>query len=627
MLPSIHGAQTTQFKYTPITLQPLSREVHRLPSKGVKSSILLYSNSTPIVSLREAALGTLSEELLSRDHHISQDMYEAIEEVYLVLENMAQGKCGKQYFLSSLDPGVGKTTAVIHFLRALQTTKSYQDKGAMVCVSTLEEVTRLAKELKNKGVPVGVITSDEKVNGLGSSAPEWSQVIITTQQMLERTAQGAPLKNLDKFLFKGSVRSIRIWDESMLPKLSLVATRDDLGKLTGYFRDTANKLAECLDELLRNLHLIKESRDLTIPKVTDCGLQFSEAIALMSEAPDADKECLEKLWGMSGDSVRVRVDKGGHVSLIANKCMLPSDMAPVLILDASGRVRHTYNLWEQDGALVRLKTAPKRYSNLQVKVWSQGGGKTTLREKKGTILEGIAEVINKHPHQEVLIVHHKSGLGYDFPRALKRFVKGDKRRVKFLNWGKHHGTNDFRDVERVILAGTQFFRPEDYEALARAAGAYEPTEEVPKSVLEDVMLGEQLHGILQALCRAQVRYMENGDCPTCEAYLIASPRHGVRGQLHKLFPGCKVADWRPAVLVEDIQGRVAEAFEYILRELQVDPNRAVPIAEVMKTLGVKDRSNFRKNVRQNPSFIHALNHHGIQEVELDGKSRGYGYNS
>ena len=74
---------------------------------------------------------------------------------------------------------------------------------------------------------------------------------------------------------------------------------------------------------------------------------------------------------------------------------LPEDFYPVVILDASGRVRTTYENWQKDRRnLVKLATADKSYTNLNIHVWNRGGGKSAFRTNPADLIEGIAATIN-----------------------------------------------------------------------------------------------------------------------------------------------------------------------------------------------------------------------------------------
>jgi hypothetical protein len=69
--------------------------------------------------------------------------------------------------------------------------------------------------------------------------------------------------------------------------------------------------------------------------------------------------------------------------MVSIRNCLPPDMAPVVILDASGRIRTAYQWWQQHReTLVRLAEAPKRYDNLAVHVWDIGGGKASFAHEQ-----------------------------------------------------------------------------------------------------------------------------------------------------------------------------------------------------------------------------------------------------
>ena len=56
-------------------------------------------------------------------------MWRGIEDLAKHLELMAEGRCEPRYYLSSLDPGVGKTQTIIHFLRGKRSVKSAWPRG------------------------------------------------------------------------------------------------------------------------------------------------------------------------------------------------------------------------------------------------------------------------------------------------------------------------------------------------------------------------------------------------------------------------------------------------------------------------------------------------------------------
>ena len=121
----------------------------------------------------------------------------------------------------------------------------------------------------------------------------------------------------------------------------------------------------------------------------------------------------------------------------------------------------------------------------------------------------------------------------------------------------HRATNQYRDIPNVILAGTLFLPSSVIEGRGQAAlgispehGGLTPTQQ------RDLFLSIQADYILQAVCHPARRAV-GGDCGRCDAYLIASPRHGVAERLIEVFPGCTVEEWAP--IPRPATGRVAEA--------------------------------------------------------------------
>lgn len=298
---------------------------------------------------------------------------------------------------------------------------------------------------------------------------------------------------------------------------------------------------------------------------------------------------------------------------------IPTDLAPLLVLDASGRVRQTYHLWETEvGGLVRLKTAPKSYEGLTINVLDQGGGKDAWKRGGDTLAMEVASVINTKPDEDWLVIHHKDAGGVDPKREILSRIQGDPSRVHFVNWGAHKATNDFKSIRNVILAGTLFKPVSYYEGMTRASLGLAVDEPVLAEDLDSVRRGEYGHDILQALCRASVRVGE-----PCEAYLVAAKRSGIRAALPDWFPGCTVKTWKPRHL--PLKGRLRRAIAFLRLQMRRRPGDPVPFAQVMKVVGETDTSNFRKLIRDKPAFQMALEGLGLQEVSMnDGPGKAFG---
>jgi hypothetical protein len=294
-----------------------------------------------------------------------------------------------------------------------------------------------------------------------------------------------------------------------------------------------------------------------------------------------------------------------------------------VVLDASGRVRETYRQWEENrGGLNRLTPAPKSYKNLTVHCWQTGGGKSAFRENGRTLIEGIVETINEKPDdEEWLVVYHQEGIGMEFKDEVEKRIT-NKERVHFLNWGNHQATNDYSGVRNVILAGTLFYRPSYYEALARLAADLRPAQgAIGRATLDEVTLGEHRHLVLQALCRGSVRRCQGAECAPCDAYIIAATRSGIPAALPDIFPGCRVVRWQP--VQKALSGKVKEAAEFVIDWFKKNPEGLLSFNIGRKAIGM-DTQNFRKNVRRHPDFKEAVATHDIAEVqELGDNRRGF----
>ena len=148
-------------------------------------------------------------------------------------------------------------------------------------------------------------------------------------------------------------------------------------------------LGDALDRLQDRLKAAPDKAQIILPDLaTTYGVSLSDAVNAVYA--DGQKNIVEALWGLFGRIVGVRRDDptdNGNTLLEYVETLSP-DIAPLLVLDASARVRETYRLWSQHrGGLVSLPSAKKDYSPLTVHVWNAGGGKRTFWKNKTRSLQ------------------------------------------------------------------------------------------------------------------------------------------------------------------------------------------------------------------------------------------------
>ena len=568
----------------------------------------------PSRPLADQTMVSLRDYFAGRQHAPSEAMWVALRAVAEAMEGMAEGRCPPLIHLSSLDPGVGKTTTVICFLRALLASNAHTDVAALVCVRRKDQIEAIVKEANLDPDDFAVLTADKELNGLGCGSPPKARVLFTTHSMIERRCErSGSFERVAAFHYKGEPRAVRIWDEAILPGQPLTISRDALALLLAPLRGRYPALVGDIEDLFTKLKTTKSGTVICLPDLAEVhDVDLNEVLEVVAERPEQELAA-EVLWFLFGEHVTVRQDGALGNTMLDYKDTLPHDIRPLLALDASARVRTVYDCWQEGrGGISKLPNAPKRYDDLSIHVWSRGGGKSAFRKEGDVLVEGIASTIRTRPNEEWLVVHHKKeGIDRDIEEEVRALLP-QTAQVHFLNWGSHDATNDFATVPNIILAGILFMRPSYYEALGRLASGHPSSRgHFDDRKIKKVTVGEHRHLILQALCRGAVRKCAGEGCPPAHAYIIASRRSGIAGELQSIFPGAHVLPWRP--VKKALKGKVAEAVEFIATQLGSAPSSTVTFKQVMAHIGWTDGKEFKRRIRHHDDFIEALDDAGIEE--------------
>lgn len=585
------------------------------PLTGFRPLSTTYTQAT----ISHRALTALQNAFADYGHRPSADMWAALRDIARIIESMVKGDCDANYYLSSLDPGVGKTQTMIQTIKAIVSDPANQDVGVVVFLSHLDQIGEIVTDAKLDASKFATLTSDKKRGlkdvGLGQNRVEEAQVLFTTQRRLEQmTINGARFAECSSLHFKGRARQVRIWDESLCPARSITVDRDSIVQLLQPLRTSMPDLADDLETIFNDLRALPDRSFYDLPDfAAKHEVGSMEVCDLLPSDTDHRREVATSLWYLSGRRATVRQDRQKRL-FIDYKDFLPDDLAPLLILDASGRVRTTYKFWEERrGRLVRLRTGHKRYDDLTVHIMKRSGSKGGWKKDALKLIAEIAAVINSKVSEDWLIVHHKpKSIGVDLPQKLRSLFQGNPDRLKFLTWGNHTATNAYKDVRNIVLAGTLFYASPSLEALGRAAaqhpsseGAFSPDD------CRVVEVGEHAHHILQALCRGAVRGCKDGVCSPADAYVIASKASGIPSALPGIFPGATVKEWKGHV-ARPLSGLDSKALEHIRGAIAANPEAPVKFADVADAIGI-DRKNL-KRIRAKESFRDALATDGLNDT-------------
>lgn len=532
----------------------------------------------PPSSLAASSLNKLINQLKDNGSSPKADHKIALEVLLETLEAGLSDNLSQHYFLSAIDPGIGKSLAVSKFLQVWKERNFTPASSVLIGLSRLQEIEGY---LKNSGLnkeDVAVLTSDHTYNELGVPKEDHpsARVMFTTQQMIERRTRDKSFADAEEFHFEGEPRSLRIWDESLIPAAHLVVHADEIAALPLVLRKAFPQLADTAHHLNGRIYSSEAGQRLTIPA------EFGELPDGIRSIRNAKAiETLEALSRLAGQELEPVAIGDGIAELAGAATPLPEDFAPVVILDASGRVRSTYRVWEQTGGpLRRLPEVTKDYGNLRVYLWERRVGKAPLK-LPGTVEEvvtAISDLIEEdRTDDQWLIISYKEP---SIERQVREALRSDvNTRMHFLTWGMHHGTNEFKDCRKVVLVGQMSYGAGGYRALASACGASDPD----KATLAELERGEYRHHLLQALTRASVRYNRHGQSGTCTAYIIASPNLGIHDAIAQAFPGCAVERWCPDE--KDLGGKVGKLIK-LLQSARNQGMRRITKKELRDALGI-----------------------------------------
>lgn len=581
--------------------------------------------------LAKAAIANVEDLFKQWGHSPSGGHWDGLRDIAKVYQSMAAGVCAPKFYLSSLPCGMGKTTVATECTKALLSGDRYGDEGVIYFLSRLEEINSLVSAMGLSNKDFSVLVSEGRrgdVENLGSGDASNTRVLFTTQQQLEaRLKGGKSFAEISAFHYRGRPRSVRVWDEAIVPSKILTLERDDINSMLrelgqGGYRELRDILEEWSIDLRK-----KDTGELVeVPEVQPY-LQSLESFREVFSGP-IDQDKAEALWYLSGRTARVRRDQGSKATTLDYEDNLPEDLAPMLILDASGGLRKTYSFWQRHrGGLVRLRAPEKTYAGLTIHHWNRGAGKSANNDwaKATDIAEGVSRTINTEiPRgEEILVIYHKpSKKGKpDIVRLISEGIYPDAR-VNFCSWGKHTATNQYAHIKHVILAGILQYNEAQYEAAGRAAKKANAEDEFPEDDFQRTRFGEIAHNIFQAACRGEVRKTVNGDCPPrCHLYIIFSTdkkRGFPRDGLSRIFPEAPIIDWQPIEKV--LTGKAKEAFDVILNTLLSADK--VTSSEVMRAMGMADKGNFA-NIVKRDDLRDALAKAGIDYVKATGRTQSY----
>ncbi|CDX62378.1 hypothetical protein MPL1032_60032 [Mesorhizobium plurifarium] len=476
----------------------------------------------------------LRERFLGFGHAPSPEHWSGLRAIIKTIEAMALGVAGPKYFLSALPTGMGKTTTLIEATKELIRVgqRTGNAAGIIILTNTLDQIPVLVQqmELADDQFAVRVGKTHEELNSLGVGEDSFpgegrhqsAQVLFTTQQkLLALRSQGLNFKHMRSFYFQGRPRSVRVWDEAIYPACEIVLSADDIDRLKSPLAKAGYKeQRDALEAFVAKMKNSPTGDEIDIP---DFNLPNSSDDA----APYDEKDIwiVDQLARMSEATAHLRHDTSAGAVALYYEEILPVDFPPLLVLDASGSLRLSYEMWNQGRHNLTMLPSPgKTYRNLTVRHWRHAAGKTAhvRNETRSRLAAGVAEAVAQaDPADPILIIVRKPAKPYqnmeqEIREAVeKRFVNENHKppALEFLTWGRHLAVNDYAHVKHVIVVGLLRYTASQAEAMARASGGLKPTQHLTEPEIDAFHRSEIAHHLFQAAGRGAIRKAVDGDVP------------------------------------------------------------------------------------------------------------------
>lgn len=459
-------------------------------------------------------------------------------------------------YVLSADCGTGKTTLVSKVL-AEEKLCGFPSGGSLVLVSTLSEIDSYVElaGLDHKDYAVYTPDNEYKTYGSGLANAGKAPVLFATHTIARsRLLEAGGFATSDCFHYHGKPRAFRVWDESFSAVESATFELSGLHALPAAYKALSKADHAIFWQLIRSCNEPATGLALLVP-LELAGIA-TRALKASIKAPEQAKRTLEALAKLAGSAAYMRGSDDAGWSFIGIGRTLPTDLAPMFVLDASARLTERYKALPAHGfKVVELDPVQLSYERLNVHIWNQAAGKTTLhnQNERARIFDGIAQAANGKPDEAFLIVMAKEHCGVDgdgtttLPDALAALIERPER-VSVCNWGRHVGTNAYRHIPNVIIVSSYNYGDDAYDALALASSGNR-SGSVALADRQQQIAEAFMHNVYQAVCRTAVRVREESVSGAGNAYLIMREGKATRSLLARAFPGCSIATWTPVTKV------------------------------------------------------------------------------
>ena len=543
-----------------------------------------------------------------------------------VMEDCLHSRCKPDFHIFSGDPGTCKSTTVHGFISRWKRAGFPGDGSVIIMLGTFDEIDSYRRGCGLGDFDFACVSADAKYNayGLGRERAGEARVLFTTHaQVRQRMLEFGGFEGIDLFHYQGRPRSLRFWDEGLDAALPVSFSLEAVDALPAFLKGVKGSagLIDAIRPLRFDAAQRKTGNIISVPAdLRDLARNMVLALKDVSVPVDILR-ALEGLSYLAGQQAVLRRgtfrkdgDLDGLVIVGAGQ-PLPDDLAPLIILDGSARLRPSYRYWTmRSGNVTFLPKAVADYSPMELHWWNKGAGKILLADpvEREKIVNAAVELLNGSD-EEWLVIHQKRVMPYltnpGFSLADEIKAKLDDRvKVRFLHWGKHLASNDHRHIGNVLIIGGNDYAHESYEAIYMAATG--KLTDIDNGSVRTIGAYEFAHHVYQAACRSNLRNMVHETAGRAKVYLIAANKGGRQEALKEAFKGCAMHDWLPVTKKPTKKDKTV--MDAILALFE-DGRTSITTKEVWMACRAKDAS-YLTGIWKKPVIVQFMANNGISKV-------------
>lgn len=476
--------------------------------------------------------------------------------------------------------------------------------------------------------PRDLVVIDERLSFLSKKVLKFSE-LEGIGNFLEETVKHSPRFKNDKAVKQqfGAMRAVLdvIGEEHSEGRASFIDRLSIEPKLENrdlpiriYFKLVSDAVAARLDEINDEVSLLKPSKIANLKDIKNGVIKTLNTFMDVT-CPNPGEEDVTHTGGeevyrefaiYNKDLFRVR--------------SIYNQFGTAVVLDATAEVNSFYELSSNSNSSIDIVEAPKirKYEKLTI-YKAQGfpqSANAIFEKNRETALGNIdwyGRIIREilDDDDKLLVISFKKFIRADLPDLEDEFIGDD--RVRFTNWGKHVGRNEWSDCNKVIIIGWLRLPEEEYVSKlfhisSLGTSDMRTMKHVTPDKIKELQRSEIADDLVQGAMRCCARIIDtaDSDCKPASVFLFEDVLDG-SDQVIKLFeaqfPKAKIVNWAPKAtppksVLSIPDQKKEEAIERLL--------------ELSESHASYSRSEFCKEFRITPSTLKRWLDNGHFKVRL-----------